>query len=90
VGYDAQRRLILGLGLKAARQKAGLTAGKAASLIAERGIRCRASTLFAWERGIGPGSREPFASDLAMIAAVYGCTVDSFYRNPTAEPAPGA
>jgi hypothetical protein len=33
----------------------------------------------AWERGIGRTSREPFASDLAVIASVYGCSVADFF-----------
>ena len=40
----------------------------------------------AWERGIGPTTREPFASDLAIISEVYGCQVDEFFAvEPSAD-----
>jgi len=71
---------LLASGLKAARNKAGLSANGAAGLIAVRGVACTRGTLLAWERGAGCTSREPFASDLSVIANVYGCKVGEFFR----------
>jgi hypothetical protein len=81
--YHLQRRAILALGLKTARRLAGLSALAASRLIAAQGIKCQRGTLLAWERAFGPTSREPFASDLATIAQVYGCSVESLYRDPS-------
>ncbi len=73
--YSADRRAALARGLKAARRQAGLTAGDAAAKLTDAGLHCKRGTLLAWERGIGSTSREPFASDLCIIARVYGCEV---------------
>jgi len=59
--------------------KAGLSAAAAAKLILAAGIKCRRGTLLAWERGNAPTCREPFASDLPIIAGVYGCDVSDFF-----------
>lgn len=79
--YDAERRKLLGLNLKAARRRAGLAASTASALIAAKGLKCSRGTLLAWERGVGRTSREPFCSDLNLIASVYQCSVNDFFRN---------
>ena len=78
--FDIGRRNVLSAGLKAARNRAGLSANEAASLLVSRGIPCKRGTLLAWERGSGQSTREPYASDLTMIASVYGCSVDEFFN----------
>lgn len=87
MAYNAERRRNLGLALKAARQRANFSASHASQIISANGIKCSRGTLLAWERGIGRTSREPFASDLAVIARVYGCEVDDFFKkvHPDAE-----
>lgn len=80
MSYDIDRRTVLAVGLKAARKRAGLSANKAASLLLSLGLRCTRGTLLAWERGGGMTSREPFASDLIVIASAYGCTVQDFFQ----------
>jgi transcriptional regulator with XRE-family HTH domain len=80
MSYDCQRRTVLGTGLKAARKRAGLSAKKAANVLLQKGLRCTRGTLLAWERGGGLTSREPFASDLVVIASAYGCSVEDFFR----------
>ena len=77
--YDSHRRTVLGAGLKAARKRSGLSAKKAASLLLQNGLKCTRGTLLAWERGGGFTSREPFASDLIVIASVYACSVEDFF-----------
>ena len=77
--YHAKRRIHLAMGLKAARRRAALSAKAASAFLTAEGIPCRRGTLLAWERGEGPTSREPFASDLATIAAVYGFAVQDFF-----------
>jgi len=77
--YNSSRRSILAQGLKAARQKANLKSDEAAKLLSEMGLSCRRGTLLAWERGVGTTSREPYASDLPLIAHVYGCNVSDFF-----------
>lgn len=79
--YNPHRRALFAKGLKAARKRAGLSAQQAAALLVERGLGCTRGTLLAWERGVGPTTREPFASDLGLIAGVYGCTIGSFYHH---------
>ncbi len=76
MAFDIDRRARLGRGLKIARRKLALTCADAARLISTAGVRCSEATLMAWERGRGRGSREPFASDLSVIARVYGCRID--------------
>jgi transcriptional regulator with XRE-family HTH domain len=72
--------------MKAARKRSGYTAQEAAELLTARGLECSRGTLLAWERGIGPTTREPFASDLAIISEVYGCQVDEFFAvEPSAD-----
>lgn len=44
-----------------------------------RGLQCSRGTLLAWERGFGRTSREPFASDLVVIAAGYNCSVNDLF-----------
>lgn len=75
--YDKNRRRLFATSLKAARRRAGLTSDAAAALICSHGIPCTRGTLLAWERGHGATSREPFASDLFIIACIYQCTVDA-------------
>ena len=79
MAYDADRRAILGRGLKAARQNSELSARAAVVKLAEGGLHCTRGTLLAWERGRGPTSREPFASDLCLIAAIYGCRIEELF-----------
>jgi transcriptional regulator with XRE-family HTH domain len=66
--------------LKAARRRSGLSAQQAAALLAAQGLVCSRGTLLAWERGQGPTTREPFASDLAIIAGIYRCAVDELFK----------
>jgi hypothetical protein len=42
-------------------------------------IPCTRGTLIAWERGEGVTSREPFASDLGVLALVLRCQVSDFF-----------
>jgi len=79
VSFDIDRRTALGRGLKTARNRAGLSVKEAASKLSSLGLECKRGTLLAWERGGGRSSREPFASDLGVIAALYGCRVDEFF-----------
>lgn len=79
-GYHVDRRAVLARGLKLARQRRGLSATSASEALVGRGLRCKRATLLAWERGRGDTSREPYASDLAVIASVYGCTVNDLFR----------
>lgn len=79
--YNPERRQRLGLALKTARQRAGLSASAASALIMARGLKCSRGTLLAWERGIGRTSREPFCSDLHLIASIYQCSVNDFFSN---------
>lgn len=79
--YDHLRRAALAEKLKAARRAAGLSASVASALIDAKGLKCSRGTLLAWERGFGRTSREPFASDLAVIAQVYGCSVEHFFNS---------
>lgn len=88
MSYDIERRTVLAVGLKAARKRAGLSANKAASLLLSRGLRCTRGTLLAWERGGGMTSREPFASDLVVIADAYGCSVQDFFQMGRSETTP--
>lgn len=82
--YHPDRRKRLGECLKAARKQAGLSATKAALLLQSKGLRCSRGTVLAWERGLGHTSREPFSSDLRLIAEAYACTVDDFFKDCTA------
>lgn len=84
--YDMSRRAALAEGLKAARRETGLSASSASALLVAKGLRCSRGTLLAWERGTGKTSREPFASDLATIAALYGCSVDAFFSYGRSDP----
>jgi transcriptional regulator with XRE-family HTH domain len=79
ISFDIERRTALGSGLKAARNRAGFTVKEAAGRLSARGLECKRGTLLAWERGGGRSSREPFASDLQLIASIYGCHVDDFF-----------
>jgi transcriptional regulator with XRE-family HTH domain len=79
VSFDIDRRTALGRGLKTARNRAGMTVKEAASKLSSLGLECKRGTLLAWERGGGRSSREPFASDLAVIATLYGCQVNEFF-----------
>ncbi len=88
VPYDITRRASFANGLKAARKRSGLSAQDAASQLTAKGIDCTRGTLLAWERGSGPTTREPFASDLPMIASVYHCTVDLFFSSGPVEHPP--
>ncbi len=88
MAFDIEGRRTLALGLKTARKRCGLSALRAASLMAERGLKCTRGTLLAWERGAGVTSREPFASDLTVIASVYGCSVQDFFSLPSRIPPP--
>ena len=75
----------LARGLKSARTRAGLDAKEAAKLLNGSGITCRRETILAWERTDGETSREPSPSDLAINAAVFGCSVGELFIGP--EPA---
>jgi transcriptional regulator with XRE-family HTH domain len=86
MSYDNGRRNLLGNGLKMARKRAGYSAKKAAGVLLQQGLRCTRGTLLAWERGAGVTSREPFASDLVVIASAYGCTVQDFFAFEPAHP----
>jgi transcriptional regulator with XRE-family HTH domain len=81
MAYNSQRRSQLGAGLKAARRRAGLSASDASAALTAKGLKCRRGTLLAWERGVGPTSREPFSSDLRLIASLYGCDVQDFFND---------
>ncbi len=89
MAYNADRRTILARGLKAARRSAELNATDAAKFISAMGIQCTRGTLFAWERGAGATSREPYASDLVVIARVYRCTVNDFFAQSEVHAANG-
>ncbi len=78
--YDVHRRTLLAQGLKGARQRLGISARDAAAQLTAHGLDCTRGTLLAWERGGGRTSREPFASDLAVVAAVYHCAVAEFFN----------
>src|SRR5579859_2458620 len=80
MSYDSHRRAMFAKGLKAARQRAGVSAQEASAQLAARGLECSLGTLLAWERGVGTTTREPSASDLAVIAAIYACPVDFFFQ----------
>lgn len=82
MSYNAERRGILAWGLKVARKNATFSASAAAAAIAAAGIPCSRGTLLAWERGDGYTSREPFGSDLPIIAAIYGCSIADFFTQP--------
>lgn len=84
MSYNADRRRVLGRGLKAARMRVSLSAAGASELITAKGVKCTSGTLLAWERGKGVTSREPFASDLLVIASVYGCSLNDFFQRPEA------
>lgn len=84
MSYHPDRRKRLGQCLKAARKKAGLSATKAALLLQSKGLRCSRGTVLAWERGYGHTSREPFSSDLGVIADAYACSIDEFYQDCSA------
>jgi transcriptional regulator with XRE-family HTH domain len=71
--------------MKAVRLRAGLNAADAAQLISASGIKCTRGTLLAWERGIGATSREPFASDLSVIAGIYRCKVADLFASQAAD-----
>jgi transcriptional regulator with XRE-family HTH domain len=79
ISFDIERRTSLGKGLKAARNRAGFSVKEAAARLSSQGLECKRGTLLAWERGGGRSSREPFASDLQLIASMYGCHVDDFF-----------
>ena len=81
MAYDPICRWTFADGLKAARNRAGLSATKAAARIAAMGIQCSPGALLSWERGRG-STREPFASNLTVIASVYGCTVNELFNQP--------
>ena len=78
--YHQDRRRKLAACLKQARKLAGLSASQASARMRAHGLRCTRGTLLAWERGIGITAREPFASDLIIVASVYGCAVDHFFK----------
>ena len=80
MSYNKERRQTLAMGLKAARHKSGMSASRAAALITLKGLACTRGTLLAWERGVGCTSREPFASDLSVLAAIYGCKIAEFFH----------
>ena len=80
--YNIDRRSDLACGLKSARRNMKLTAASASKLISAKGVKCARGTLVAWERGNGLGSREPFASDLPIIAGIYECDVADLFRQP--------
>ncbi len=86
MGYDIERRTNLAKQLKAARQRAALSAKDAAEKLTGLGVACSRGTLLAWERGGGRTSREPFASDLGTLARAYDCSVSDFF-NRIAQPA---
>lgn len=81
MAYDPLRRKLLGRGLKEARRQAGISASTAAAAISARGLHCTRGTLLAWERGVGRTSREPFCSDLCLIAGIYQCCVNDFFKD---------
>jgi transcriptional regulator with XRE-family HTH domain len=88
VGYDIERRTNLAKRLKAARQRAALSAKEAAEKLTSLGVACSRGTLLAWERGGGRTSREPFASDLNVLATAYACSVNVFFDEmPGPDPA---
>ena len=43
------------------------------------GITCEWETILAWEHASGETSREPSASDLAIIALAFGCSVGELF-----------
>ena len=50
-------------------------AAQAATAISAIGLPVTSGTILAWERGAGVTAREPFASDLPVLASVYGCSI---------------
>lgn len=83
--FDPERRARLARGLKRARERAGLTSKEAAAELTRLGLPCTLGTLLAWERGSGVTSREPFASDLGLIAELYHCSVEALFADEAAE-----
>ena len=77
-----RRHASLAYGIEAARRRSGLTVEEASHALTRRGIRCRCDTLLMWERGHGPSSREPRASDLSVIAEVYECDIADLLKGP--------
>jgi hypothetical protein len=80
--FNPELRRVLASGLKAARLRANLGSSEAARELTRRGLNCQRGTLLAWERGYGTTSREPYASDLPVIASLYGCGVSDFFNPP--------
>lgn len=83
--FDPERRARLAKGLKRARERSGMTSKEASAELTQRGLPCTLGTLLAWERGTGVTSREPFASDLGLIAELYRCTVESLFADEPAQ-----
>jgi transcriptional regulator with XRE-family HTH domain len=79
MSFHTQRRAAFAARLKKIRRKSGLSASAAAELIRNHGLACSRGTLLAWERGQGTTSREPFASDLSILAAVFNCRIEDFF-----------
>ena len=90
MGYDIERRTRFARRLKAARQRAQLSAKQASERLTSMGVACSRGTLLAWERGGGRTSREPFASDVALLAAAYGCDVNSLFDDTPVPQEPSA
>lgn len=61
------------------RQAAEVSVSDAVQALQSRGIRVGERYLRQWESAADP--REPIASDLAEIAAVYNCSVESFFQD---------
>lgn len=76
--FNSDRRAILSRGLKSARQKARLSSREAIAMLSANGLSYRRSTLLAWEHH-GDSSREPFASDLPILAIIYNCSVEDLF-----------
>lgn len=82
MSYDPERRRSLAEGLKSARRRAGISSAAAAARLSVLGLKCTRGALLAWERGSGRTSREPFASDIGLFAALYDCSVADIYLPP--------
>jgi hypothetical protein len=79
MSHNPTRRCRFAARLKAARIAANLSEVEAGLLLAASGVMCNRTTILAWEGAAGPEFIEPMASDLPIVAAVYGCAVESLY-----------
>ena len=75
--YDQSRRDCLAERLKAARTQAQLSQLEAVEQMRALGLACSIDTLRGWEHG----RTEPMASNLPILAAVYGVSSEFFFES---------